>query len=51
MERRGRIQLIPDERGGTREVGQGLADIQKRRVSEKEGRVEKGRMYPLQRFA
>jgi hypothetical protein len=47
MERRGRIQLIPDERGRTREVSQGFVDTRKRRVLEKEGRVEKGRIYPL----
>jgi hypothetical protein len=46
MERRGRIQLRADEEGGKREASKGLADARKRRVSEKEGRVEKGRIYP-----
>jgi len=46
MERRGRIQLRADEEGGKREASKGLADARKRRVSEKEGRVEKRRIYP-----
>jgi hypothetical protein len=50
MQRRGRIQLRADERGGTRETGKGRANARERRISEKKGRVEKGRIYPLQRF-